>query len=587
MVELARTGFLCHTLVFDEGRTLSLDYTDLPCPRLVRHLSAALCSIVGVGGGHLTVGSGRAYGSAIRSFVPFIAARHPTAAAAFDARDLSAGDVDAYEEGLRQRFGSDSTSPYLLVGSVVRLLRALVRAGHVRLTPDLLARIDYVANGVKGRTTPRDAYSPGETARLRTACRAEVLAVVERITVTGPRTLAEGGEPSGAGWRVAENVLRHMAEHGPMSRAELASRQDRKSPVFRIEPLHTLLYPAARDLVPFLVLFALESGIEIEACKELQTDCLGTARGGRVEVRYRKRRAGTNQWRTEWVRDNGIFSPGRLVRLALRLTERGRSRGTSTDLWLANFRTGFHRPSFTVTSGLFEDLVARSGLVGDNGETFGLQPVRLRKTHRAGRYLATQGQLTDFAGQSHSRTVAGDHYGAIEALRPVHEASVERGLRDALAVIGHRCRVVAPDEEQGVLSDPERGPAVLGVEPAEVASFLGGERDVWLSSCRDFFASPFGTAGSPCPVPFWGCLGCDNAVVTSRKLPAILAFLDHMLQARARTPAAEWHAVYGDAHQHVVEDVLPRFPVAVVAAARAAASDPAAAHLPPGLGVRP
>ena len=66
---------------------------------------------------------------------------------------------------------------------------------------------------------------------------------------------------------------------------------------------------------------------------------------------------------------------------------------------------------------------------------------------------------------------------------------------------------------------------VLGVAPAQVTALLGGEQDVWLSSCRDFFDSPFGTPGAACPTPFWACLGCANAVITTRKLPALLSFL--------------------------------------------------------------
>jgi hypothetical protein len=524
---LASVGFLRHTLVFDEGRTLSLDFTGLPCPRLVRHLTGALSSLVGVGGGHLGVASGEAYGLVIRSFVAFIAARHPASVATFDARQLTAADVDAYEETLRERVRSDSTLPYGRVSALVRLLRVVDRGGTVRIQPALLSRLDFLANGPKGHTTPRNAYTPGETSRLREACRADILAVVERLTVTGPELLAKGQD--GGSWTAPENVLWHMAAHGPVSVAELFERHGRPAPAFGITPLRALLYPGTRDLIPFLLLFALESGIEIEACKELQVDCLANPSRGRVEIRYRKRRTGTHQWRSTSVRDNGIFSPGRLIRMVMRLTERARTHTPSTDLWLADFRTRFGRPPFTVSGGTFEKFVARHALLDDNGEAFALQPARLRKTHHAGRYLATQGQLRDFAGTGHSETVAGDHYGAIEALRPVHEATVERALWDAVEVAKLGCWVVSPDEEQQLLGDPDRASEALGVAPAEVVTFLGGQRDLWLASCRDFFDSPFGTTGSPCPVPFWGCLNCQNAVVTSRKLPAIVAFLDHML----------------------------------------------------------
>jgi hypothetical protein len=47
-----------------------------------------------------------------------------------------------------------------------------------------------------------------------------------------------------------------------------------------------------------------------------------------------------------------------------------------------------------------------------------------------------------------------------------------------------------------------------------------------LASCIGFYDSPFGTKGKACPVPFWGCLECRNAVITSRKLPALIATVE-------------------------------------------------------------
>ena len=413
--KVTSVGFVRHTLAFDEGKTLSLDYSGLPCPRLVRHLTAALASRAGVGGGHLTIGTGRMYGSAIRAFVPFIAGRYPARVRSFDASDLTAADIDAFEEAQRSRLPSDSGTPYLRVGSVVRLLRVLAEGGQVALRTDLLARLDYVANGLKGHSTPRDAYSPAETSRLRDACRADVLAIIERLTVTGEQRLATGCEPVGRGWRVPENVMWHIDRHGPVRESELQKHQGRLKVGFRIADLNKLLYPTRADLVPFLLLLALESGLELEACKELRADCLGTATGGRVEIHYRKRRAGSYQWRSLWVHDAGMFSPGRLVRIVLRLTSRARAHSGSEWLWLSVHNPRVTRPTFTVGSSLFTSFVARHGLCADSGDPLSLQPVRLRKTYKAGRYLITQGQLPDFAGGSHTETVAGDHYGAIEA----------------------------------------------------------------------------------------------------------------------------------------------------------------------------
>ncbi|KAH2813498.1 hypothetical protein KXV85_004959, partial [Aspergillus fumigatus] len=75
-------------------------------------------------------------------------------------------------------------------------------------------------------------------------------------------------------------------------------------------------------------------------------------------------------------------------------------------------------------------------------------------------------------------------------------------------------------------------------------------------------------AGSPCAQPFWGCLDCPNAVITARKLPAILAFLAFVEEQRLSLPATDWAANFGRVHARITAQVLPAFSDAVIADAR-------------------
>ena len=88
---------------------------------------------------------------------------------------------------------------------------------------------------------------------------------------------------------------------------------------------------------------------------------------------------------------------------------------------------------------------------------------------------------------------------------------------------------------------------------------LDGDQDVWLASCAGFYASPYGRPGEPCPQPFWGCLDCGNAVITARKLPAILAFLAFIEAEREGLAAADWRAKFGHIHARITNQVLPAF----------------------------
>jgi hypothetical protein len=103
---------------------------------------------------------------------------------------------------------------------------------------------------------------------------------------------------------------------------------------------------------------------------------------------------------------------------------------------------------------------------------------------------------------------------------------------------------------------------------AEVRRVLSGNQDVWLASCSGFHKSPFASEGEPCSEPFWGCLECRNAVITARKLPAIIAFLDFIVARRAEMAQSDWNSKFGRPWQRITQQVLPAFSEADVADAR-------------------
>jgi hypothetical protein len=474
--------------------------------------------------------------------------------------------------------------PHELMKTTVALLRAACVAG-AGATPDLEHRLRWVSDGEEGTATPRDAYSDRVVAGLKAACRADLRATVQRLTVEGPTLLAQGGDPRVGGWDNAANILWEIAQRGILSTRELqAQAGDGVARRRRVGPLHHLLYPSQRDLLAILILFSLETGMELECAKTLAVDCLKNSNRGYIEVDHLKRRAHGREWRRLRVRDGSDATPGGLLRLAMRLTQRIRgAMAGDARLWLHYSGGAFCRSSF-VSQGkapglqrgahragwhLAQRFVADHDLRDDDGGPLRLELVRLRKTHAAVRYRRVGGRLPAFV-VGHSPDVAARHYGDIPALRPTHEQAIADGLTDALDA-ALSCTVVPPEREALVAADPARAPAVLGVPPAQASALLAGEHDLWLCACRDFFASPFGSAGQACPVPFWGCLDCKNAVVTGRKLPQILALLNHLERERERLDAAEWATLYGRSRERIVGQILPAFPEDMVLAARAVA----------------
>jgi hypothetical protein len=330
------------------------------------------------------------------------------------------------------------------------------------------------------------------------------------------------------------------------------------------------------------VLLALETGLETESLTRLKADCLKNPVKGFIEIEYCKRRARGSEWRRLRVRDGGVNTPGGLVRLALRLSARARRHKGTEALWVYLSIFGFVEGVNHLCI-LARYFVRHHALLGDDGQPLRLALSRLRKTQKAEWYIKTQGQLDEFA-VGHSPRVAANHYADIPALRHLHEQTVAEALQDALED-ALRPKVVPPSEERAMHVDP--GHASLPVPPLEVTAFLDGAQDVWLASCSGFYDSPFGTQGQPCPIPFWGCLECVNAVITSRKLPALIAFLNFMTAQRESLTAADWSAKFARAYRRIAEQILPAFPEADVLAARAIATSTASVlYLPPEAGAR-
>lgn len=325
------------------------------------------------------------------------------------------------------------------------------------------------------------------------------------------------------------------------------------------------------------MLLALETGLEIECCKELTVDCLQNPSGGTVEIAYLKRRARGAEHKRLRVRDGGATTPGGLIRHLIDLTAAARRHHPSENLWVY-YRSGALCAGIRHPRETIDAWTGRHGIVDDDGRPFRLLLSRLRKTHKALWYLKTEGHMARFA-VGHTPEVAARHYADVPALRPLHEATVAEAFEDAVTSALTPI-VLTPEEEAKWRGDPSKARNVpTGSDPVAV---LDGEQDVWLASCGGFYSSPHAEVGSPCPVPFWGCLECSNAVITARKLPAILSFLAFLEDQRHVLPAGDWAVKFARAHARIVKQILPAFSDAVVAKARAAlAAEAAPIYLPP------
>lgn len=503
----------------------------------------------------------------LRRFWSFLDTREP---AVRRLGDITVKLINDYEDWLEQNAGSRLSQRHLLAGLISVLRIAVDRPGV--LTADVVSRLRYLGHGDGGGSRPRDAYSSGIAEALRIAARAQIAEARLRIALGEDVPPPPPGVDACTRLRAHHDaVIAEIMRSGQIETRHLAFKRFVNLAAYRkvdgrIEAPHRGFHLTTIDLAAFLVLLSLETGMEMECLIHLKADCLRNPTKGYVEIEYYKRRSRGSEWKRLRVRDGSSATPGGLVRIAIALTDRARRHTGSDRLWVLWTIDGLRPANEEGGQGIVA-FVERHHLVDDDGAPLRLRLSRLRKTHKAEWYRRTNGQLEQFA-VGHSIGVAARHYADIPALRHVHEQTLADAFHDALdAALKPR-----------IATNEPRHPALERQDPPPVTD----EQDVWLARCGSFYESPFAEAGKPCPTPFWGCLECENAVITERKLPALIAFQSFMADQRAVLDAGEWSIKFGRPWHRITKQILPAFAPQAVEAARAriGAEGPLVLYLP-------
>ena len=549
-----------------------IDFRDLRPRRLALACAKALYALAAPGGPLTVRTTIKAYALTIRKFFDYLGRLDDRVTGP---EDLRATHIDGFEEWMEAE-GLTRIHLFTILTKVVATLRQTAAIGDYVICSDLAERLRYVSAKAYERSHPRDAYSPYVAQQLRDAARADTEQIFRRIG--SEETIADSDASLR---RATEAVQAIVNQHGVIGYDHRAYkslffiRMRRDLPVSTlIDDLHGRRYLLRTDILPLLVLLSLETGLEIECCKSLTIECLRNSSAGTVEVTYLKRRARGAEHKSLRVRDGGLGTPGGLIRRLIEVTATARHFCPSDSLWIyfctGRLRAGIDHPDPKAWT-------ARHNIVDDAGKRLGLTLSRLRKTHKALWYQKTEGHIARFA-VGHTPEVAARHYADIPSLKPLHEATIADALHEAVKA-AHTPIVLTPREEASWRRYPHRAEVV---EPKVVGPFLDGKQDVWLASCRNFYASPFGKPDAPCPQPFWGCLDCGNAVITARKLPAILGFLTFVETQRQSLSPGDWQAKFGHVHWSITNNILPRFSRKVVEAARRAMLlSPPKLYLPP------
>ena len=552
------------------GGTVEVDFTDEHPRPVAIAFAGALRRQSELGG---SLGARSTIKQHLQAYLKFFAYLREHSEAKTPA-DLRADDIDGYEAFL-EAGGMKPIHRHTVLAKTILALRSIDADLPGFLDDGVRRRLTYTSAQSAGRSQPRDAYSPFVARQLRDAARGDIAKIFRRI---GRPVDDDQGDTNLR--RATSEANARIVASGRLSSGDRIfkslyfMRLRRGLPVSTLaEDLHSRFHLRALDIPPLLTFLSLETGLEIECCKALTIDCLRNPRPGTIEIVYVKRRARGGEHKHIRVRDGGVGTPGGLVRRLIEVTAFARQFVLSDCLWLYYYtgrkqlRAGVEHPHELV-----DRWTGSHGIVNDDGEPLRLVLSRLRKTHKALWYLKTEGHMARFA-VGHTPEIAARHYADVPSLRPLHEATVAEAFSEVAAAAGPI--ILAPDDE-----DSWRQGNAVSEGRGDVDALLGGEQDVWLAACSGFDRSPFGEPGTPCPQPFWGCLDCRNAVITARKLPAIVAFLRFIEEQRERLSATDWTIKFGRVHDRIAKQILPAFSKSVVAAARREAEGHAL-YLPP------
>lgn len=527
------------------------------CRELLRDVSRGFMPMCAAGGGIQSPATLRQMVKALRHLARVVDVRAGSGAASLRLRDLSTDDLQAFEDRLLV-LNPGGKHAWMTSRSVARLLIAIDEEwpGRVPVAVRQRTRFQTLPNP---SLAPREPFSPFVASKLREASLAEMKDVAARLR-KGTESLALGCDPEDDGWDKVANVLWAIdASGGTLISRRLTWRAHDRLPAAFPE-IVAALYPSAGDLVPFLVMLGLQSGLPIECVVSLRRDCLRNPAGNTVQIDHEKWRSGPSPFRSKRYPDGGLRTPGGIVRAVLEVTERAARHGDSPWLFVGYGLGRLGRPTFHEKAK--RQFVQRHRLVDDGGQPLVLQLSRLRKTRMVewAKELKGDPEALSRLGD-HTMQVNWESYADVEAMRPIYEETIAAGLAHAVDAADRaaKAKVVTAETEALLRADAGAGAESLGIEAGEVAGVLDGDADTWLAACTGFERSPFGRPGQPCPEPFWGCLECPNAVITERKLPAILSALDAMVAERASMAPAVWREQFGQPFLRIVNDIVPAF----------------------------
>lgn len=246
------------------------------CRELLRDLCRGFLPMCGPGGGVQSPATVKQTVKALRHLARVVDKRAGARASSLRLRDLTTDGLKALEDRLLE-LNPGGQHAWGISRNVARLLVAIDEEWPGRVPAAIRQRTRFQTLP-SPRVTPREPFSPFVADQLRRACLADMKAVTTRLK-DGAELLARGVDPGVGGWDMEPNVLWAIdASGGTLISRTLAPRAHDHLPA-PFPDITARLYPSHGDLLPFLVMLGLQSGLPIECVTSLRRECLRNTTG--------------------------------------------------------------------------------------------------------------------------------------------------------------------------------------------------------------------------------------------------------------------------------------------------------------------
>lgn len=525
-----------------------------------------------------------------------------------------------YRKYINEKYKSSSAAN--LYRALANLL-LLLQGSKSSLPGSVPANLEIPLRALRAKAEDVDTtqpYTHENEAAIIAACKKEINQVLERLA-QGRKMLAEGKDPRldgvlrngytiyTTGWENNSNLLWYIVNvlqpkllsdpgQKDMLVSYIAEKRRRPHRTFESRSqLYKWLYPHPPDLVPFIILLNLKTGLNADSIMELRRDCLIGTRGNKTIVQFTKGR-GSHELMTRAFSHKGAASPVGIIKTVLEMTECVVSMASpeaSNSLWLAYQHVSSVKGQrvsplgqqnfYRLTNGTADvnsPFMERNDLRDEHAEVLSFGFREGRTTHHTGAYVKS-GNLAWISQKKlrhhgkHGVNTTAFHYLSNSATEPVHNQAI-RHAQDQTVQEARRVVIVEETQEKGDISALAKQ---LSESEDKLLSVLSGEQDVFIAQCLDFYNKPGGAPNTPCADP-WQCFNCKNALWTSRILPRLVKFSWFMEEQQKRLTPQDWDNKFGLPYTVIQQDILPRFQTRTIEWAKAQAKD-APFYVPPHL----